>query len=428
MIHLVKRAAPKKDNGSTNANANQQQNSNSTNPRYHSYRSEDGSFMMGTISLDSPSNLINQMVRQIFTGNRGSASSSSGSGTATASATNESSNANANETVDPNSRHNLRNRINYIRRFMGFINTNFQILENPNQFPQSLPEPENLNEQQVLSAEFIELFTEANTYQERIRPHLTNFFQSIASQPTPAQLETIQGNYSILMRISHHLSHVMHLLTEFNIDFTSENMPLVLNTLDSPANNTSHSSEGGMPPGMTARIEISTSVPTMNSLPTGMSMPAGFSPSPGSFFNPSPIVLMEVDTNVSVSRNLLQGLRGIPGMQGLNLENLLSQIPTSNSTNSSTTQSNSDTSASSTTLPDNLSTNNSASTTEASNSAANASSTSTTTSASTSISTSTSTTTSSSTNASSNSAGGIPFNFTNNVPTMSVTFDPFLTW
>lgn len=246
------------------------------------------------------------MVRQLFTGHRSTGDGSSGATSA-------------------GQENSLRSRFNYIRRFIGYISTNFQILEHPDQLPSTAnpaPEP---TEPLVLASEYTALFNEALAVSDRIRPHLNSYFQSLSTQPPTSDARAVQSNHSILMRITHHLSHVMHLLSEFNVDLSSPNMPLTLNVLEPPVapvtTTTSSSTESNSSstttsstatssiPNVSARIEISTPTVSSASMPR-FSATSGTMPSGSALFAQNPIVLMEVDTTLNVPRNaFMQGLR-----------------------------------------------------------------------------------------------------------------------
>lgn len=343
--------------------------------------------------------MINQMVRQLFTGHRSTGDGSSGATSA-------------------GQENSIRSRFNYIRRFIGYISTNFQILEHPDQLPSTAnpaPEP---TEPLVLASEYTALFNEALAVSDRIRPHLNSYFQSLSTQPSTSDARAVQSNHSILMRITHHLSHVMHLLSEFNVDLSSPNMPLTLNVLVPPVapvpTTTSSSTESNSSstttsstatssiPNVSARIEIST--PTVSSA----SMPrfSGTIPSGSALFAQSPIVLMEVDTTLNVPRNAF--------MQGLNLGNFsFPQNLASNSTSQQAAQ-------------------NSASFSNATNTTTSTStSTANTTSHPASNTSSTTSTNSPSGTAQSNPSPNIPSNSVNidlSGGALAFTFDPFLNW
>lgn len=297
-IHLVKKAAPaqqQRNNGA--ANGNQSNDPNQQN-RFTSYRSEDGSVFMGTIQLDSPNGLINQMVRSIFTGSR--------AGGSTAASGDDSNGASAENA--PSGNESIRTRINYVHRFLNYINTNFQILENPNLFPTPATAPILSSEPQVFAQEYSTLFREVFAVADRIRPHITNSY-AFTAETSEADARTSVQNHSVLMRIMHHLSHIIHMLSEFNIDTSAPNFPLTLNTLDTMPSNSFLANL----PNLSARIEIST--PTSSSAAQHF-MPMAFSggvptSAAGGRTVQSPVVLMEVDTNVS--HDLMQELRNSLG-------------------------------------------------------------------------------------------------------------------
>ncbi|XP_017491682.1 PREDICTED: large proline-rich protein BAG6-like [Rhagoletis zephyria] len=303
-IHLVKKAAP------ASQQPGQQQRTGAANStpnaadrnRFHSYRSEDGSVFMGTISLDSPNNILNQMVRSIFTGSRpanaaggggggaGGTGGSGGGGTNDLNTTGSSLSSQGGEGGGhgagsggsgglPTGNASIRTRINYVRRFLGYISTNFQILEHPNQLPTVPPAAAPATESTepvVTAAEFGELFREAFAVADRLRPHIAAQIAAIGAATGEAEAAFAAANHSILMRISHHLSHVIHMLSEFNIDAgrAPGPHPLTLNTLDTVPNgatgagaaaaaalaSSAASSLLASLPNLSARIEISTPV------------------------------------------------------------------------------------------------------------------------------------------------------------------------
>ncbi|KAH9397778.1 Large proline-rich protein bag6 [Tyrophagus putrescentiae] len=285
-IHLVKKAAP------ASQQPGQQQRTGAAGGtpnaadrnRFHSYRSEDGSVFMGTISLDSPNNILNQMVRSIFTGSRpANAAAGGGGGGGTGGSggggggTNDLNTTGSSLSTEggeggghgagsggsgglPTGNASIRTRINYVRRFLGYISTNFQILEHPNQLPTVPPQPPasaaESTEPVVTAAEFGELFREAFAVADRLRPHIAAQIAAIGAATGEAEAAFAAANHSILMRISHHLSHVIHMLSEFNIDAgRAPGHPLTLNTLDTVPNGATGSGRrGGRRPRLLCRL------------------------------------------------------------------------------------------------------------------------------------------------------------------------------
>ncbi|KAJ6222596.1 hypothetical protein RDWZM_001141 [Blomia tropicalis] len=289
VIHLVKKTPPLPRNNSNssgnNTSTTNSSNDQSRNRRIHSYRSDDGHIVMGTIQLEPQSQILNQMVRQLFSAGRSEANAGA------------SSSSNGNTTEDP-----VRDRLTQVRRFLSYINTNFQILEHPDVFPRTYGRPDEQFDQTVTYDDYQNLFNQFFSSFERMRTRMSTYLNQLrdhSSSMTEQQRMDFQNNHSILMRISHHLSHTLHLLTDFNIDYSNPNLPLTLNVSEPvPNSSTSTSTTQNSQPQVS--VEISAATTTSSSMPRFSSQ-----------YMQSPMVIMEVDANVSnLPRNILSGLRG----------------------------------------------------------------------------------------------------------------------
>lgn len=301
VIHLVKRTAPpRSDTANTSAQSTSGANSNTTNSRrvqHQIFHGDSNPILMGTIAVEPglSSSILNQMMRQLFEGQ--------------SSASNSAANVVGSDG---------RSRLNQIRRIHQFIRTSLSILESPHQFPLSLlqtlqspsqnpvtdmPDPE----QPVTANEYSALFQDTFNAFDRLRPHLNNFLgmldnrRSTFSSPS---IRDMQTNFSVLMRITHHLSHVLHLFTDFDVNLSDSNNPrLSLNVLRNSQQTQSETS-ANTSTGTSATSTASSTGPTITT-PAGSEARSSTSSTttttttsgPSMFVAQSPIVMMEVDSN-----------------------------------------------------------------------------------------------------------------------------------
>ncbi|KAI7686394.1 Large proline-rich protein bag6-A [Sarcoptes scabiei] len=237
VIHLVKRTPPAKSDANSSASSVNQNSNNESNlnseprARFRSFRNGDvSSVFMGTFSMDSRSDLINHVMRHVVGLNR-SGSQETGSA--------DSTNRNISNEA------NIRGRFNQIRQILNYIDTNFQILQDPNHIPRPF-ESISENHQYRLS-DYSRFMTNTISYLERLRPYVDTWLQSFdevessaeRNAETSQQFDEDSHHYSIIMRILHHLSHVFHLLTDFQIDPRNRTNPISLNVLDNNLSNSS---------------------------------------------------------------------------------------------------------------------------------------------------------------------------------------------
>src|SRR5699024_3908376 len=111
------------------------------------------------------------------------------------------------------------------------IETNFLIMEDPSSLTTTPATvafiPEN---QPITLQDYATSFADALAYMERLRPHLNTWIQSLRSQDSSSS-NNAMTNYPSFMRITHHLSHVLHLLSDYSVDPSNANSPIGLNVL-----------------------------------------------------------------------------------------------------------------------------------------------------------------------------------------------------
>lgn len=275
MIHLVKRVTPNRTEPSNNTN----QTSNEQQTRPPLFHSADDSIF--TFSLEPTPNLINQIMRQIFNtsnfniNNNNNNNTGSGNTPTTTTATNN--NTGATNPPSDNSggvpSNEVHSRFNQIRRLLGYIETCFHILENPANI---LPPTQRISNQAPTVPQYVTLFQQVFTYSDRLRTHMDAHFRALDTAIRENNPSATFNNQTILMRISHHLSHVLHLFTDFNVDLA--NNTLTLNVLNNNPSSSSTSASG-----------------TANNRTWSY---------PRVIQSQNPIVLMEVDATINGTRNL----------------------------------------------------------------------------------------------------------------------------
>lgn len=311
----MKRGAPaRNDAGNGSAQSTSGANSNTTTHRvqHQTFHGDSNPILMGTIAVDPSlsSNFLNQMMRQLFEGQP-----TAGNGAANVTSSDG------------------RSRLNQIRRIHQFIRTSLAILESPHQFPLSLlqtlqsptaqvtdlPPPT----QPITTTEYSGLFQDTFVAFDRLRPHLNNFLamldnrHSTFSSPSFRDMQTMQANFSVLMRITHHLSHVLHLFTDFDVDLDAADGPrLGLNVLrnsqqvpsQTNASTSTRSSSATTASSAAASAATTTAASTGPTITTPVgggarSATTTTSSGPSMFVAQSPIVMMEVDANDPMDAN-----------------------------------------------------------------------------------------------------------------------------
>lgn len=398
VIHLVKRLSSSR----TDTQSNSAPTHNESTPRPSLFQSiqPDDSFL--TFSLEPSPNLIGQIMRQIF--NSTTANINNNNTTAT--------NANAtNQENSPATITEIHNRFNQVRRLMGYIHTCFEILENPNNvLPQHISFP---NEPPTV-AQYISAFNDTIANVNRLRTHTDRYFQNVQNPNDNSAAPA--NNHSIFMRITHHISHVFHLLTDFNID--AANNSLTLNVL--PPNNN--------PPFSRVEFTSNTNTTTSTSANRNWTMPRVIP-------TQNPIVLMEVDATINGTRNLFTSR---PNLSELNfsINNISSNYLPRNLSTGTTTPVNITTTNVSASSGDAAQPVNSTGSQDATNDTQSSATTTTTTSSATestaninssSAPNSTSTTTSSDASPTQTNPSGTA-NIPNPMSVFSQSFDPYLSW
>lgn len=239
VIHLVKRAPPPKNdtaNNSSNGQNNNQQQNERNRSRFQSFRSDDGSSVfMGSFPTE-PSNIINQVMRQLFSQRPGSDSSNESNASDSAvGATSSPSGAGGRNAASSN----IRARFNHIRQLLGYVETNFQILQDPSHLPRGNQMNAFGDNQSITLADYARCFSDVISYMDRLKPYLETWIRSLTpEEQNDSSTNNIdrqsQNNFSIIMRIVHHLSHVFHSLTDLSINPNDANSPITLNVLGSP--------------------------------------------------------------------------------------------------------------------------------------------------------------------------------------------------
>lgn len=324
VIHLVKRQIRSNESNSSSNNQNsnnQRSNRTSSRSRIRSYRNDDGTFFMGSFSMDPPS-LINQVMRQIFPSHRQNTSSQ----------------------TDNNANTTIRLRFNQIRQLLSYVEANFQLLENPNQLPRAIMGTELFEENYQFSpADYVKCFNDVLNFIERARPLLSSWFGTFNSNNSN-QLNSSNDNLT-LIRIIHHISHILHALTDLHVDQNNDppisvnvlsensmniNIPNILNSVRSNIisniNGTNESNSGEENSGnndsnnaQTANAENEsnnneTQDPPLPPMPSiSLPIPSRFNSLGGRnvFMAQSPILLMEVDATINGHRTSI-GSRSIP--------------------------------------------------------------------------------------------------------------------
>lgn len=250
-----------------------------------------------------PISLVNSLVNQL-TGQPPRFSGITSSTTSTPS----------NTTAGTTSNSDIRDRVNTIRRLLSYIATNFRILENPNHLMSSpLPQAQISTEPRVLGLEYAQLFHDTFSAFDRLRPHLNRFtdlFEGRTNMFSANNEMGMPGSFSILMRITHHLSHVFHLLTDFRVDFNSaeRNYPLSVNVMPLvPSNDPSGTAPSSTGSASAAPGDANSSPQVSQVQPQAQFNNGAMAP--GMFVAQSPIVFMEIESSVDNSPNSIDAFR-----------------------------------------------------------------------------------------------------------------------
>lgn len=242
VIHLVKRAPPPKNDtansGSNNQNNNQQQNERNRS-RFQSFRADDGtSVLMSSFPMEPSGNIISQVMRQLFNHRTGSGSSNESNASDPTVVSTSQSGANRTGGNVTSSSANIRARFNHIRQLLSYVDTNFQVLQNPLNLPTGSQTITFSDNQSITLSDYVRCFSDVISYMDRLKPHLESWIRTLTPEEQQRSAQDISSNndrqfndFSIIMRIVHHLSHVFHSLTDLSVDPNNTNSPISVNVL-----------------------------------------------------------------------------------------------------------------------------------------------------------------------------------------------------